>query len=76
MEMAIRLKLREILDTRGMLQTELQALRGLGYSSINAMYNGKTERISFGTLDTLCRTLRCEVGDILEYEPESRRSRR
>lgn len=74
--MTIRLRLREILDARGMLQTELQALSGLGYSSINAMYNGKTERISFATLDTLCSTLKCDVGDILEYVPESRRARR
>lgn len=66
--MAIRVRLRELLEKRGMAQTELQARSGLGYSTINALYHGKTERIEFATLDKLCEILKCEVGEILNYQ--------
>ena len=52
--MAIRIRLRELLEKRGMAQTELQARSGLGYSTINALYQSKTERVEFATLESLC----------------------
>ena len=73
--MAIRLKLRELLELRGMSQTELQLKTGLGYSSINAMYHNKTQRVEFATLDILCSALHCQVGDLLEYVPDKKRGR-
>ena len=65
--MPIRLRLREILEERAMSQTDLQLLTGLGYSSINAMYHNKTERVEFATLDVLCSVLRVQPGELLEY---------
>lgn len=73
--MAIRLRLRELLELRGMSQTELQLETGLGYSSINAMYHNKTQRVEFATLDILCSALQCQVGDLLEYVPDKKRGR-
>ena len=73
--MAIRVRLRELLEKRGMAQTELQARSGLGYSTINALYHGKTERVEFATLAALCDVLECGVGDILEHVPEKKRAR-
>ncbi len=70
--MAIRLRLRELLEERGMTQTELQAMTGLGYSSINAMYHNKTQRVEFATLDALCAALRCEPGDLLVRDSKGR----
>lgn len=58
-----------------MAQTELQAKSGLGYSTINALYHGKTERVEFGTLEAICEVLRCGVGDLIEYLPEKTRTR-
>ena len=58
-----------------MAQTELQAKTGLGYSTINALYHGKTERIEFATLDRLCEILGCGVGEILEYVPDKKAGR-
>jgi putative transcriptional regulator len=74
--MAIRLRLRELLKQHGMSQVELQARTGLGYSSINAMYHNKTQRIEFATLDVLCMAFRCQVSDILERTPVRRRTAR
>ena len=67
--MAIRVRLQELLEKRGMAQTELQARSGLGYSTINALYHGKTERVEFATLEAIYNVLGCKVGDILEYVP-------
>jgi putative transcriptional regulator len=73
--MAIRVRLRDLLEERGMAQTELQARSGLGYSTINALYHEKTERIEFTTLEKLCEVLDCDVGEILERAPEKKRER-
>jgi putative transcriptional regulator len=73
--MAIRVQLRDLLEKRGMAQTELQARSGLGYSTINALYHGKTERVEFATLEALCEVLECGVGQILEYVPDKKRGR-
>ena len=73
--MTIRVRLRDLLEKRGMAQTELQARSRLGYSTINALYHGKTERVEFATLDVLCDVLGCGVGDILEHVPEKKRGR-
>ena len=73
--MPIRVRLRELLEKRGMAQTQLQARSGLGYSTINALYHEKTERIEFATLDKLCEVLACGVGDILERVPETEQGR-
>ena len=73
--MAIRVRLRELLEQRGMAQTELQAKTGLGYSTINALYHGKTDRVEFATLDVLCDVLDCEIGDLLERESKPKRAR-
>ena len=67
--MAIRVRLRELLEKRGMAQTELQHRSGLGYSTINALYHEKTERIEFATLEKLCEVLGCRVGDVIEHVP-------
>lgn len=56
-----------------MAQTELQAKSGLGYSTINALFHEKTERVEFATLDTLCSVLECDVADLLEYVPPKKR---
>ena len=74
--MAIRVRLKELLAKRGMAQTELQARSGLGYSTINALYHGKTERIEFVTLEKLCEVLECEVGDLLLRVPTGKAKER
>lgn len=73
--MATLIRLRELLEERGMTQTELHTRTGLAYSTINDLYHNKTRRIELATLDLLCEALECGVGDILHHVPEGRRSR-
>jgi putative transcriptional regulator len=67
--MAVHVRLREVLETRGLSQTDLQLRTGLAYSTVNDLFHDKVRRIELATLDTLCRALQCEPGDLLEFQP-------
>jgi len=73
--MAVRFRVRDLLDARAMTQTELQMRTGLAYSTINDLCNNKPRRVELETLDVLCNVLDCGVGDLLEHVPEKRRAR-
>ena len=70
--MGIRVLVSHILETRGMTQVDLQAKSGLGYSTINELYHGKTKRVTFATLEALCAALDCDVCELIEYVPDKR----
>lgn len=73
--MAVRFRLRELLDERGMSQTELQSRTRLAYSTINDLFNNKPRRVELETLDVLCDVLDCAIGELLERIPEKKRGR-
>jgi len=39
-------------------------------ANLSILKNGKAKAIRLTTLETLCKTLGCQPGDILEYEEE------
>ena len=39
-------------------------------ANLSILKNGKAKAIRFSTLEALCKTLDCQPGDILSYEPE------
>ena len=73
--MSVRFRLRELLDERGMSQTELQARTGFAYSTVNDLYNNKPRRVELETLDVLCEVLNCSIGELLERVPDKKRVR-
>ncbi len=73
--MAIQFRVRELIEARGLTQTEVQVKSGLAFSTVNALYNNKPRRIELDTLDVLCATLDCTIADILEYVPDKHRNR-
>lgn len=40
----------------------------IGYPAACAIYDGKTTRISFDTLEAICRVLECTPNDILVFD--------
>lgn len=72
--MPIRVLLGDVLEARGLKQTELQSRTGLSYSAINELVHNKTTRLTFATLEALCDALDCDVNDLLQYVPR-RKSR-
>ena len=58
------------LGSRRLSVLEVQRRSGISYSALRDLYNDRTKRLDFDTLDRLCRVLGCGVGDLLEYRPD------
>lgn len=48
---------------------ELSRMTGISQGALSYLYNEKTTKISFDTLDKLCEALECEVGELFERVP-------
>lgn len=68
--MAIILRLDRMMADRKISLKELSELVGVSNVNLSKMKTGKISAIRFSTLDAICKTLRCQPGDILEYQPD------
>ena len=50
--------------------TELAEKVGLTMSNLSVLKTEKARAIRFSTLDSICKALNCQPGDILEYLPD------
>ena len=50
--------------------TELAEKIGITPANLSVLKTGKAKAIRFSTLQSLCKVLRCQPGDILEYQPD------
>lgn len=58
-------KLWKLLIDKNMMKTELQEAIGMSPATLAKM--GKNEPISMNTVGRICKELKCDVGDIVEY---------
>ncbi|MBO4893049.1 MAG: helix-turn-helix transcriptional regulator [Prevotella sp.] len=58
------------LAKRKMSLSELAEKVGLTLANLSILKTGKAKAIRFTTLETICRVLGCQPGDILEYRDE------
>ncbi|MGC7873841.1 helix-turn-helix domain-containing protein [Desulfosporosinus sp. SYSU MS00001] len=65
--MAIIIRLDRILVDRKIKLNELAAKIGISNVNLSNLKTGKVRAIRFSTLDAICKTLKCQPGDILEY---------
>lgn len=63
-------RLSRLLGDRRMSIAELQRQTGLSYVTLWNLYQGKSTRVDFETLNKICRALDVQTGDILEYAPD------
>ena len=63
--MAIIINIDVMLAKRKMSVTELSERVGITMANISVLKNGKAIKIS--TLNSICKALECQPGDILEY---------
>jgi len=68
--MAIIINIDVMLAKRKMSVTELSERVGITMANISVLKNGKAKAIKLSTLDSICRALHCQPGDILEYVEE------
>lgn len=65
--MAITINIDVMLAKRKMSVTELAERVGITMANISILKNGKARAIRFSTLDSICRALDCQPGDIIEF---------
>lgn len=58
-------KLWKLLIDRDMMKKDLQKLAGISWASVTKMSKG--ENVSLDVLMKVCKSLHCDVGDIIEF---------
>ena len=65
--MSIIINIDVMLAKRKMSVTELSERVGIIMANISILKNGKAKAIKLSTLNSICKALNCQPGDILEY---------
>ena len=65
--MAIIVNLDVMLAKRKMTSLELSQRIGLTPANLSILKTGKAKAIRFSTLEAICRELKCQPGEILEF---------
>lgn len=65
--MAIIINLDVMMAKRKMTLNELSQKVGLTTVNLSILKTGKAKGVRFDTLESICKVLECQPGDILEY---------
>ncbi|HVJ49623.1 helix-turn-helix transcriptional regulator [Desulfitobacterium sp.] len=65
--MAIIIRLDRVLVERKIKLNELAEEIGITNVNLSNLKTGKVKAIRFSTLDAICKVLKCQPGDILEF---------
>jgi len=65
--MPIKLNLDRVMGERQISLTELAERIGITLANLSILKTNKARAIRFTTLEALCRELRCQPGDLLEF---------
>lgn len=68
--MAIIVNLDVMMAKRKMSLNELSQKVDITLANLSILKTGKAKAIRFSTLESICKTLDCQPGDILEYKNE------
>lgn len=68
--MAIIINIDVMLAKRKMSVTELTEKVGITMANLSILKNGKAKAVRLSTLESICRALDCQPGDILEYKED------
>lgn len=68
--MTIKLNLDKVMLDRRMSLTELAEKIGITLANLSVLKTNKARAIRFTTLEALCRELKCQPGELLEYVTE------
>ena len=68
--MAIQINLDVMMAKRKMGLTELAKEVDITLANLSILKNGKAKAVRLETLNAICRALKCQPGDILEYVEE------
>lgn len=67
--MPIKLNLDRVMSEREITLTELADRIGITLANLSILKTNKARAIRFTTLEALCRELKCQPGELLEFAP-------
>ncbi len=70
----IEVRLKSLLDTRGMNRNQLATLVNCRFSVIDRWYENRVEKLDLDVLARICYALQCKPEDILSYEVQTKES--
>ncbi|MBQ2898865.1 MAG: helix-turn-helix transcriptional regulator [Oscillospiraceae bacterium] len=68
--MPIEVNLDVVLAKRKMSMTELSEKVGITMANLSILKTGKAKAVRFSTLESICKALDCQPGDILTFTEE------
>ncbi len=68
--MAIMINLDVVMAKRKVGLTQLASEVDITLANLSILKNNKAKAVRFSTLDSICRALDCQPGDILQYIPD------
>ena len=66
----IEINLDIVLATRRMTSAELAEKIGITQANLSVLKTGKARAVRFSTLESICKVLDCQPGDIIKYIPD------
>ena len=61
----LKINIQNKLKEKGLNKNQFAKLMQIGYPAACALYDGTTTRISFDTLENICKVLECTPNDII-----------
>ena len=68
--MKIIIRLDRVMADRKISLNELAQNVGINTANMSNLKTGKAKAIRFSTLENICKVLKCQPGDILEYSED------
>jgi len=68
--MPIRLNLERVMAERNISLTELAERVDITLANLSILKTNKAKAVRFSTLEALCRELKCQTGELLEFVRE------
>ena len=70
----LKINIQDKLKEKNMNKNQFAKLMQIGYPAACALYDGNTSKISFDTLENICKVLDCPPSEILESDdPQMKR---
>ena len=66
----IKLKVKEIADSRGINMAKLSRMADINYNTIRAIYDNPNRDVAVTTLEKIAKALKVEVTDLYEIIPD------
>lgn len=68
--MGMIVRLDRVLADRKMSLSELASAVDISIVNLSNLKTGKVKAVRFSTLEAICKVLKCQPGDLLEYEDD------